>query len=104
MDVQNDERVEPMRSVIGVIRGREEPDKLVILGNHHDAWIYGAVDPSSGTAAILEVARALGEAVKKGLPAAAHDRLHGLGRRGSAARRLDAVGARQRRQPAQATP
>ncbi len=66
MDVKNDERVEPMRSVIGVIRGREEPEKLVILGNHHDAWIYGAVDPSSGTAAILEVARALGEAVKKG--------------------------------------
>ena len=66
MDVANDERVEPMRSVIGVIRGREEPEKLVILGNHHDAWIYGAVDPSSGTAAILEVARALGEAVKKG--------------------------------------
>jgi N-acetylated-alpha-linked acidic dipeptidase len=66
MDVANDERVEPMRSVIGVIRGREEPEKLVILGNHHDAWIYGAVDPSSGTAAILEVARALGEAVKQG--------------------------------------
>jgi N-acetylated-alpha-linked acidic dipeptidase len=66
MEVNNDERVEPMRSVIGVIRGREEPEKLVILGNHHDAWIYGAVDPSSGTAAILEVARALGEAVKKG--------------------------------------
>ncbi len=66
MDVRNEERVEPMRSVIGVIRGREEPEKLVILGNHHDAWIYGAVDPSSGTAAILEVARALGEAVKQG--------------------------------------
>ena len=55
-----------MRSVIGVIRGSEEPEKLVILGNHLDAWIYGAVDPSSGTAAILETARALGQAVKKG--------------------------------------
>jgi N-acetylated-alpha-linked acidic dipeptidase len=66
MDVQNEERVEPLRSVIGVIRGREEPEKLVILGNHLDAWIYGAVDPSSGTAALLETARALGEAVKQG--------------------------------------
>lgn len=66
MDVQNDERVTGMRSVIGVIRGSEEPLKLVILGNHLDAWIYGAVDPSSGTAAILETARALGQAVKKG--------------------------------------
>jgi Peptidase family M28/Transferrin receptor-like dimerisation domain len=66
MDVRNEERIEPLRSVIAMIRGREEPDKLVILGNHLDAWIYGAVDPSSGTAAILETARALGEAVKKG--------------------------------------
>jgi N-acetylated-alpha-linked acidic dipeptidase len=66
MDVRNDERVTKMRSVIGVIRGSEEPEKLVILGNHLDAWIYGAVDPSSGTAAILETARALGAAVRKG--------------------------------------
>ncbi len=66
MDVKNEERVETLRSVIGVIRGREEPEKLVILGNHLDAWIYGAVDPSSGTAALLETARALGTAVKQG--------------------------------------
>ena len=66
MDVQNDEHVETLRSVIGVIRGREEPEKLVILGNHLDAWIYGAVDPSSGTAALLETASALGAAVKQG--------------------------------------
>lgn len=67
MDVANEERVETLRSVIGVIRGREEPEKLVILGNHLDAWIYGAVDPSSGTAALLETARALGAAVKQGI-------------------------------------
>ena len=66
MDVQNDERVGTLRSVIGVIRGREEPEKLVIVGNHLDAWTYGAVDPSSGTAALLEMARAFGEALKKG--------------------------------------
>ncbi len=66
MDVQNDERVGTLRSVIGVIRGREEPDKMVILGNHLDAWSYGAVDPSSGTAALLETARAFGAALKQG--------------------------------------
>jgi N-acetylated-alpha-linked acidic dipeptidase len=66
MHVQNVERVGKLRSVIGVIRGREEPEKLVILGNHLDAWIYGAVDPSSGTAALLETARAFGEALKQG--------------------------------------
>ena len=37
-----------------------------MLGNHRDAWIFGAVDPSSGTAAMMEVARGLGEQKKKG--------------------------------------
>jgi N-acetylated-alpha-linked acidic dipeptidase len=66
MNIQNEERIGTLRSVIGVIRGREEPEKMVILGNHLDAWIYGAVDPSSGTAALLETARGFGEALKMG--------------------------------------
>ena len=48
------------------IRGSDEPDKLVVLGNHHDAWVYGAVDPSSGTATQMELARTLGMLVKEG--------------------------------------
>ena len=52
--------------VIGVIRGREEPDRYVILGNHRDAWGYGAVDPSSGTAPMMEMARVLGEQLRGG--------------------------------------
>lgn len=40
--------------------------KTVILSNHHDAWVYGAVDPASGTATMLETARALGELLKQG--------------------------------------
>jgi N-acetylated-alpha-linked acidic dipeptidase len=27
----------------------------VIIGNHRDAWTFGAIDPNSGTAAMLEV-------------------------------------------------
>lgn len=27
----------------------------MVLGNHRDAWTFGAVDPNSGTAALLEV-------------------------------------------------
>ena len=38
----------------------------MILGNHRDAWGYGASDPSSGTAAMMEMARVLGERVKGG--------------------------------------
>ena len=37
-----------------------------MVGNHRDAWVYGAVDPGSGTAATLEMCRAIGEAVKNG--------------------------------------
>ena len=36
------------------LRGRT-PDEWVVSGNHRDAWVYGAVDPNSGTAAMLEV-------------------------------------------------
>ncbi|KAH7572217.1 hypothetical protein JRO89_XS04G0221600 [Xanthoceras sorbifolium] len=44
-----------IQNVIGVITGTEEPDRFVILGNHRDAWTFGAVDPNSGTAALLEI-------------------------------------------------
>ncbi|HEY7697501.1 MAG TPA: M28 family peptidase [Vicinamibacteria bacterium] len=64
--VKNEERIGLMRNVIGKITGSEEPDKWVVVGNHRDAWSHGAVDPSSGTAALLETARALGAAVKHG--------------------------------------
>ena len=64
LDMEN--RVTPIWDVIGRIRGRDEPDKLVILGNHHDAWVYGAVDPASGTATMLETARAFGKLLQQG--------------------------------------
>ncbi len=38
--------------------------RYVIVGNHRDAWGFGAVDPSSGTAQMTEVIRVLGEKVK----------------------------------------
>lgn len=36
-------------------------DRQVILGNHRDAWTFGAVDPNSGTAVLMELARSLSE-------------------------------------------
>uniref|UniRef100_A0A0B7AYA9 Peptidase M28 domain-containing protein n=1 Tax=Arion vulgaris TaxID=1028688 RepID=A0A0B7AYA9_9EUPU len=53
-------------NVFGIIKGTVEPDRYVLLGNHRDAWIYGAIDPSTGTAVMLEVARVMGDLVKKG--------------------------------------
>lgn len=64
--LEMENRVTPVWNVIGRIPGSEEPEKLVILSNHHDAWVYGAVDPSSGTATMLETARALGGLWKEG--------------------------------------
>ncbi len=52
--------------VIARIPGAEQPDAWVIRGNHHDAWVNGAADPTSGQVALLEEARALGELVKQG--------------------------------------
>ncbi len=44
-------------------------DRYVLLGNHRDAWTYGALDPSSGTASMIEVVRALGKIkADKGTP------------------------------------
>jgi N-acetylated-alpha-linked acidic dipeptidase len=40
--------------VIGRVPGSELPNEWVVSGNHRDAWVYGAVDPNSGTAAMLE--------------------------------------------------
>jgi N-acetylated-alpha-linked acidic dipeptidase len=51
--------------VIARLRGSDD-DEWVVLGNHHDAWVFGAVDPSSGTTVMLETARALGELARSG--------------------------------------
>jgi N-acetylated-alpha-linked acidic dipeptidase len=66
MDVQMDEGLKPIYNVIAKITGSTEPEKLIVFGNHRDAWTHGAVDPNSGTAAMLEMARGLGAAVKSG--------------------------------------
>jgi N-acetylated-alpha-linked acidic dipeptidase len=62
--------VRPIRNVIGRIRGGD-PDprvaeQVVLLSNHHDAWTFGGVDPSSGTATALELARVLGQLAREG--------------------------------------
>ncbi|XP_065943873.1 N-acetylated-alpha-linked acidic dipeptidase 2 [Magallana gigas] len=51
-------------NVFGVIRGSVEPDRYVLLGNHLDAWVFGAIDPSSGTAVMKEVSRVVGNLVR----------------------------------------
>ncbi len=45
---------------------KEDPNAWVVAGNHRDAWVYGAVDPNSGTAAMLEAAHGIGVLLKQG--------------------------------------
>ena len=52
--------------VVARLAGSTFPDEWVLRGNHHDAWVNGAADPSSGMAAELEEARAIGELVRNG--------------------------------------
>ena len=41
-------------------------DRYVLVGNHRDAWVFGAVDPLSGTAVMMELSRSLGNLLRKG--------------------------------------
>ncbi|KAJ4994383.1 glutamate carboxypeptidase-like protein 2 [Stagonosporopsis vannaccii] len=53
-------------NAIGIINGTLE-DEVVIVGNHRDAWIIGgAADPNSGSAVLIELAKAFGELAKTG--------------------------------------
>jgi N-acetylated-alpha-linked acidic dipeptidase len=63
--------VRTIRNVIARLPGAD-PDpvvasQIVLLSNHHDAWTYGGVDPSSGTTTALELARALGDLARRGM-------------------------------------
>jgi N-acetylated-alpha-linked acidic dipeptidase len=64
--LQQDYGYRTIWNVIGRIKGAVFPDELVIAGNHRDAWVYGAVDPISGTTAMLEAVKGLGELLKSG--------------------------------------
>ena len=65
--VVNDDAIQPVWTVIGRINGSVSPDEWVIVGNHRDAWLYGGVDPSSGSAVMMEMARALGSLARNGM-------------------------------------
>jgi N-acetylated-alpha-linked acidic dipeptidase len=66
MVLQQDYAYRTIWDVIGKIKGTEWPDEWVIAGNHRDAWVYGAVDPNSGTAAMLEAVHGIGQLLKSG--------------------------------------
>jgi N-acetylated-alpha-linked acidic dipeptidase len=65
MHLEQDYKLRTIWDVIGTIPGEDTKD-VVVAGNHRDAWVYGAVDPNSGTAAMLETVHGLGTLLKQG--------------------------------------
>ena len=66
MHLKQDYQYRTVWDVIGRVRGSQLPEEWVVAGNHRDAWVYGAVDPNSGTAAMLESVHGVGELLKSG--------------------------------------
>jgi N-acetylated-alpha-linked acidic dipeptidase len=58
--------IKPVYDVIAKIPGSVAPDEWIIRGNHHDAWVNGAEDPTAGQVALLEEARSLSLLLKQG--------------------------------------
>ncbi len=67
LKIEMDNGTQPYYVVEARIRGAELPDEWVVLGNHRDAWVFGGVDPSSGTASMMELTRALGQLAQQGM-------------------------------------
>ncbi len=53
--VELDGETRVIRDLIAIIPG--DSQQGVVLGNHYDAWGHGALDPHSGTATLIEIAR-----------------------------------------------
>lgn len=67
LEVENDNNATyTITNVVGKIEGDKYPDEHILIGNHFDAWIFGAADPISGTVASLEIARSFGEMIEDG--------------------------------------
>ncbi|KAI1342596.1 peptidase-like protein [Xylariaceae sp. FL0016] len=63
---QDENQKQEVWNVYGKINGIEQAEKSIIIGNHRDAWAFGATDPHSGTAVMLEVARIFGDLASRG--------------------------------------
>ncbi len=67
LKIEMENGTQPYYVVEGRIRGAELPDEWIVLGNHRDAWVFGGVDPSSGTASMMELTRSLGQLKQQGM-------------------------------------
>ncbi|XP_024898500.1 N-acetylated-alpha-linked acidic dipeptidase 2 isoform X1 [Pteropus alecto] len=66
MHVHNTNKITRIYNVIGTIRGSVEPDRYVILGGHRDSWVFGGIDPTTGTAVLQEIVQSFGKMMSRG--------------------------------------
>lgn len=66
LKVEQDRKVMKTANVTGTLRGSAKPDQWVLVGAHHDAWCFGAADPTCGTMLVMEAARVFAERARAG--------------------------------------
>lgn len=64
--VRQNRVIKKSANIIATLRGEWQPDQCVYIGSHHDAWAYGAGDPTSGTILVMETARSFSQLAKDG--------------------------------------
>jgi N-acetylated-alpha-linked acidic dipeptidase len=55
-------------NVIATIPGARHPEEKIVIGCHHDAWVFGAGDPLCGTIVLLDAARRMARDAAEGRP------------------------------------
>ena len=66
MKVLSEWTQKPIYDVVAKIRGSEQPDQWIIRGNHHDGWVFGALDPLAGQIALMAEAKSIGKLLQQG--------------------------------------
>lgn len=56
-----------LRNLFALLPGSHPEEGTIVVGSHYDAWVYGAADPISGVATILECARVFARQAREGV-------------------------------------
>ncbi|EME41563.1 hypothetical protein DOTSEDRAFT_73856 [Dothistroma septosporum NZE10] len=65
-NINDESEKQQIWNVHGLVEGLEQAEKKILVGSHRDAWCFGAVDPGSGSAVLMEVVQIFGQLRKLG--------------------------------------